>query len=180
MVPVGDSGRMMAIGHGMLMPGRSHDSLRMPSRCNAFLRTLQKHGLERVCALDVEFDPAVKEVASDGHQADGEPLAPIMRQGLFQLLRVGGVTVGDSFRGSPDKYQAQTATDEVTNPKKQSAYVQPLRLRGCAHSGMIPTIVLTPILTGIPGRLIPLSKNLAQNTTCESVLASFFGMPLNS
>lgn len=97
---------MISIGHGVLMPGRSHDSLRVPSHCSAFLRTLQKHGLQRVRALDVEFDPAVKEVASDGHQADGEPFAPIMRQGLFQLLRVWGVTVGDSFCGSPDKYQA--------------------------------------------------------------------------
>ena len=110
---------MMTIGHGMLMPGRSDDLLRMPTHCNVFLRPLQKHSLERVGALDVEFDPAVKEVAGDGHQADGEPLAPIMRQGLFQLLRVGGVTVGDSFRGAPDKDQAQTATDEVTNPTKQ-------------------------------------------------------------
>ena len=123
MVPVGDSGRMLSIGHRMLLPGWSHDYLRMPSHCSAILDTLQKHGLQRVCAFDIEFDPAVKDVASNGHQANDEPFAPVTGQGLFQLLCVWGVTVGDSFRGSPDKYQAQTATDEVTNPKKQSASV---------------------------------------------------------
>ena len=106
MVSTGDSGSMMSVGHRMLLPSWSHDCLRMPSHCSAFLYTLQKHGLERVCALDIEFDPAVKEVASNGHQANGEPLAPIMVEGLFQLLRVWGVTVGDSFCGPPDEYQA--------------------------------------------------------------------------
>ena len=102
MVSVGDSGRMMSAGHRMLMCGWSHDCLRMPSHCYICLCPLQEHGLQRVRALDIEFKPAVKDVAGNRHQADGEPLAPITDQDLLQLLRVRGVAVGDSFRGSPD------------------------------------------------------------------------------
>lgn len=109
---------MMSTAHRMLMPGGPHGSCLMPTHCSAVLYTLEKHSLQRVCALDVEFDPAVEEVASNGHQADGEPFTPIVVQSLLQLLRVWGVAVGDSFRGSPDKHQAQTAANKVANPEQ--------------------------------------------------------------
>ena len=118
MISVG-SGTMMSIGARMLMPIRSLDFLGIQSQFSCFGCTLQKHCLKRVCALDIELDPAIKDVSSNGHQADGEPFDQIFIQNLLQCPRVRVIPFADSSSGQPNEHTAQTASNEVASPKKR-------------------------------------------------------------
>ncbi len=114
------SDNMIPIGHRMPIRSCCPSLLGIQSHFSSIFHAVQKHFLQRVCALDIEFEHSVSNVSEHGHQADGATRDQIDCQVPSQFLPVGPGTFGDAVGWAVDEQKAETCTNKVASTEKQS------------------------------------------------------------